>query len=522
MSELCKILIVDDEILVRQGIKHHLNWEQHGFQIVGEASNGKEALAMIEPLSPDIIITDIVMPVMDGEEFVRVLKSHYPNIEVIVLSSYGEFNYVRSTFQSGVADYILKPKLETSELLQVLQTTARKIPGLNYSAHSRSGELSLDQQLERLLSGYPPEDQESQLLKLFPHRSFLLAGADLSGVSGDHHSYMSGLSSRLKSCLVGCSFPAIAKVIPTESKQLLMLINVASQHEGQVSQIIRGFAAEQSNSMLMLVWAVSSGFTDLLKLEAVYREEWLSLLSYRFYLPEHNYLRASELPAVLEIPEFDMKQLLAELRKGQFHEGFHRLRAYVSKAASNYQVPPFQFKSFLGNAIFNMTVVLTGTSERMKELDQVKYDYFRAIDESRSASEAVIWMERFLEMAEQLAEAQAPLPGEDNMRRLIEYIDEHYSEPLSLGTLSKHFHFNPSYLSSYFSTHNAEGFSEYLNKIRIRRASELLCSSALTISEISAQVGYGDHSYFTKVFKKQTGLSPSQYRRDQYGKRAGQ
>lgn len=524
MSELCKILIVDDEILVRQGIRHHLNWEQHGFRIVGEASNGKEALAMIEPLSPDIIITDIVMPVMDGEEFVRVLKTHYPNIEVIVLSSYGEFNYVRSTFQSGVADYILKPKLETSELLQVLQTTARKVPGLNYSAHSRGGELSLEQLLERLLSGYPPEDQEqeSQLLKLFPHRSFVLAGADLSGVSGDPHSYMSGLASSLKSCVAECSFPAIAKVIPSESKQLLMLINVASQDEGQVFQMVRDFAAEKSNSMPMLVWAVSTGFEDLLKLEAVYREEWLSLLAYRFYFPGHTYLRASELPAVLEVPEFDMKQLLAELRKGQFHEGFHRLRAYVSKAASNYRVPPFQFKSFLGNAIFNMTVVLTGSSERMKELDQVKYDYFRAIDESRSVSEAIIWMERFLEMAEQLAEAQAPLPGDDNMRRLLQYIDEHYSEPLSLGTLSKHFHFNPSYLSSYFSTHNAEGFSEYLNKIRIRRASELLCSSTLTISEISAQVGYGDHSYFTKVFKKQTGSSPSQYRRDQYGQRAGQ
>ncbi|MED4958707.1 response regulator, partial [Paenibacillus macerans] len=106
MRELCKILIVDDEILVRQGIKHHLNWEQYGFQIVGEASNGKEALEMIGRLSPHIVITDIVMPVMDGEEFTRVLKAHFPQIEVVVLSSYGEFNYVRSTFQSGVADYI--------------------------------------------------------------------------------------------------------------------------------------------------------------------------------------------------------------------------------------------------------------------------------------------------------------------------------------------------------------------------------------------------------------------------------
>lgn len=518
MSEFCKILIVDDEILVRQGIKHHLNWEQHGFQIVGEASNGKEALEMIEQLSPDIIITDIVMPVMDGEEFVRILKTHYPQIEVIVLSSYGEFSYVRSTFQSGVADYILKPRLETSELLQVLQNTARKIPGLNYKAQSRNGELSLDQLLERLLAGFQPEDQ-TQLLKFFPHRSFVLAGADLSGVSGDPHSYMAGLASGLKTCLEEGSVPAVPRVIAAESKQLLMLINVSQENEGQVFQLVKGFAAEKSSGMPKLVWAVSPAFDDLMKLETVYREEWLRLLSYRFYFPDHSYLQASELPAVPEVPEFDMKQLLAELRKEQYHEVFHHLREYVGKAACNYRVPPFEFKSLLGNAIFNMTVVMTEASERMKELDQVKYDYFKAIDESKSVSEAVTWMNGFLEMAEQLAEAHTPLPGEANMRRLLEYMDEHYSEPLSLGTLSKHFHFNPSYLSSYFSTHNAEGFSEYLNKIRIRKAAELLSASTLTISEISARVGYGDHSYFTKVFKKQTGASPSQYRRDQYGKR---
>ena len=518
MSELCKILIVDDELLVRQGIKHHLNWEQHGFQIVGEASNGKEALEMIEQLSPHIIITDIVMPVMDGEEFVRILKTHYPRIEVIVLSSYGEFSYVRSTFQSGVADYILKPRLETSELLQVLQSTARKIPGLNYIAQSHNGELSLDQLLERLLAGYQPEDQ-AQLLQFFPHRLFVLAGADLSGATGDPHSYIAGLASSLKSWLEAGSVSVVTNAIAAESKQLLMLINVPQENEGQVFWLIKQFAAEKSSGMPKLVWAVSSGFADLLKLEAIYREEWLRLLSYQFYFPDHSCLRASELPAVLEAPEFDMKQFLADLRKEPYHEVFHRLREYVGKAACNYRLSPFEFKSFLGNVIFNMTVVMTEASERMKELDQVKYDYFKAIDESKSVSEAVAWMNKFLEIAEQLAEAHAPLPGEANMRRLLEYMDEHYSEPLSLGTLSQHFHFNPSYLSSYFSTHNAEGFSEYLNKVRIRKAAELLSASTLTISEISARVGYGDHSYFTKVFKKQTGSSPSQYRRDQYGKR---
>ena len=117
MAISCRVLIVDDELLVRQGIKHLLNWEHEGFQIVGEASNGKEALELIERMEPHIVITDIVMPVMGGEELTRAVKARFPEIEVIILSSFGEFDYVRSTFQSGVVDYILKPKLEAVQLL---------------------------------------------------------------------------------------------------------------------------------------------------------------------------------------------------------------------------------------------------------------------------------------------------------------------------------------------------------------------------------------------------------------------
>lgn len=116
-----RLLIVDDEILIRQGIKHYVNWEQEGFEIVGEAAHGQEALDLIEVVKPDFIITDIVMPIMDGEELTRIVKEKYPHIEVIVLSSFGDFDYVRSTFQNGVLDYILKPKLDAESLLAVLR-----------------------------------------------------------------------------------------------------------------------------------------------------------------------------------------------------------------------------------------------------------------------------------------------------------------------------------------------------------------------------------------------------------------
>ena len=130
MQQFCKILIVDDEYIIRQGIKHLLDWEKHGFQVVGEADNGKQALEMIEKDPPDIVLTDIVMPVMDGIELTKMLNIKNSGIQVIVLSGYSDFEYVKSTFQSGAVDYILKPTLNPKELLSVLQKAVQRIPNL--------------------------------------------------------------------------------------------------------------------------------------------------------------------------------------------------------------------------------------------------------------------------------------------------------------------------------------------------------------------------------------------------------
>ncbi|NGZ76623.1 response regulator, partial [Saccharibacillus alkalitolerans] len=178
MEQACRILIVDDEVLVRQGIKHYLDWEKYGFRIVGEASNGREGLEAIERLRPHIVLTDIVMPIMEGEEFTRLIKKNHPEIEVIVLSSYGEFDYVRSTFQNGVADYILKPKLETQELLRVLQNTAKRIPGIRYTGEGVGAGPDAEAVLEKLASGYDAGEAAppALLAELFPHDEFVLVG----------------------------------------------------------------------------------------------------------------------------------------------------------------------------------------------------------------------------------------------------------------------------------------------------------------------------------------------------------
>lgn len=127
-------------------------------------------------------------------------------------------------------------------------------------------------------------------------------------------------------------------------------------------------------------------------------------------------------------------------------------------------------------------------------------------------------LDDYLSRIMELTSSAVPAPGSNaNMTKLLQYIEEHYAEPLTLTELARHFHFNPSYLSSLFTTYNHEGFKEHLNKVRTGKAAELLRAGEAPIAEISSMVGYGDHSYFCKVFKKYSGLSPSSYRRQYYG-----
>ncbi|WP_046216209.1 response regulator transcription factor [Paenibacillus wulumuqiensis] len=521
MKELCKILIVDDEVLVRQGIKHYLVWEQYGFQIIGEASNGREALDLIDELQPHIVITDIVMPVMDGEEFTRIVKQNYPEIEVIVLSSYGEFSYVRSTFQSGVADYILKPKLETQELLQVLQKTARRIPSIAYDEAADDEQVTVDHIIEKLVAGYEMDYDPEMIAIHFPYNSYTLVGIQPQQLrtSGSEltlqqkSSYVSAISGRLAECIESAGVPVSFRPVAADPQLIIFLLNMNSGDENFMTAQIRELAQAQGAEEQQTAWAMGEAFTRIDQLGVVYHQ-LVKLLEYRFYFPERILMVEAELGEPVSLPgAFNLKQFAEEMRRENFESAFTELGTYVQAMAGNYRATPFELKSFLGNIIFNIITLLGNQDYDVKQLDEEKYDYFREINDAVHVEATVAVLNEFLDRVSLQIQSRSSQNGSANMKMLLEYIEEHYAEPLSLTGLGQHFHFNPSYLSSYFTTHTKEGFSEHLNKIRVEKAAEMLRTDSYSISEISGKVGYSDHSYFTKVFKKWTGLSPSQYRR---------
>ncbi|NBD27552.1 response regulator transcription factor [Paenibacillus glycinis] len=517
MSIYCRLLIVDDEALIRNGIKHYMNWEQEGFQIVGEASNGKEALALIEELQPHIVLTDLVMPVMDGEELTRRIKLHHPEIEVIVLSSFGDFDYVRSTFQSGVRDYILKPKLDTGQLLDVLKTVADKMPSLQAGGGGGKHGPSVKTVLEKLLAGFEQGDLHmgGELAQAFPHRMFCLLGLDLRGRPvtkqeiGDIRQRMEDELG--KQALYAHQF--VYHSLKTDAAMIVVLFNLDYPILSLLPFWARTMADAVARPELEAAIIVSEPFSELPRLATVYKKSLLRLMDYAFYFPRKKLLVYNELPEPPQAQEpFNLNRFTEAFKRERFDAAFDYLREYMVSYTNDYTTDVFAFKSFLNNLMFNVTVLLGNMGYAVAPLESKKYDYFKAIEESRSAAAAAGLLEAFVAEAKQCIADKTEQAGNANMKRLLDYIHAHYAEPLNLTEMAKHFHFNPSYLSSYFSSHHNEGFVDYVHRVRLEKAEELLRAGEASISEISGMVGYSDHSYFCKVFKKHTGLSPSRYR----------
>ena len=481
--ELCRTLIVDDEILIRQGIKHYLDWEQEGFTIVGEASNGREALELIEKLDPHIVVTDVVMPIMDGEALTRIMKEKYPHIGLIVLSSFSEFDYVRGAFQNGVIDYILKPKLNADVLLKALRLAAGQLEDF----HLGTGEhdQTLMEKLRRLYEGSDISINE-EAAAYFPHKYFQV------------------LSVRyLNAVHLPKDFPdrnGIFSPILLSADCKIYLWNGGKKLDANM------FSDLPKSACI----CVTESFQNILELKDK-QKELEKVESYRFYFPDWVYLSEEILPPnpVTE-HVFQMDCFIEECKRDNFQEAFSYLKQHMNQAVRNYKQDIVEYKAFLNNIMFNLIVLLGNLKYETGLLEKKKYDYFQRVGQAEDVYRANETVESFLGEVEGIVKNEE---RQGHMRMLTEYIKAHYHEALSLADIANHFHFSPSYLSNYFSVHSKEGFSGYLNRIRIEAAVILLRQNDIPISKISEQVGFSDHSYFCRVFKKQTGYSPSQYRR---------
>ncbi|GAE92217.1 DNA-binding response regulator [Gracilibacillus boraciitolerans JCM 21714] len=299
--------------------------------------------------------------------------------------------------------------------------------------------------------------------------------------------------------------------IPIKKDSALYIVNFSEESIEPIKEAINH--SDKRIAAKQLKWIISAPFRSLRELQEVYQNNHKKIQQYHFYLPDRRILSYDELPDPIdERVSFDLNHLIYLFKRKQFQEAFIYLNEHIGILSNRYDTDVFEFQSWLENITFNIIVLLGNMNYNIKELEKEKYAYFTEINDAFHVRDAISIFDSFLSKVEKQV---APETGEtmSNIQLLLDYIEEHYDNHLTLSTLAKHFHFNPSYLSSYFSKHHKEGFSEYLNNVRIKNAINMLASTDMSISAISEAVGYSDPSYFTKVFKKITNTSPSTFRK---------
>lgn len=505
MESSCKIMIVDDEFIMRQGIRFMMRWEEEGYEIVGEASNGKEALDLIPKLEPHIILCDIAMPIMSGLDFIKIVNREYPDIKTVVLSSYDNFEYVREALLNGAADYVLKPTLNSEELLKLVRKVSQDIPDLQLKKKTVSG---LDKMLERYLTGCENELKGTdEFRNVLPHSCYRLFVLPLRCRDGSGVDISPVLYEKMEEFLNNIPYCRYLRFL-LRRETLCVVLNYGVRDEERLMEDLRDFMNQLGMISERILGTLGLQYKKLEDLKKDFQTPG-------FLERESFYYRGIHLCSIREITEedtlekFDFRKFASAVVSHKYSEAIEIFRIYIEKAVK-IQMPEFKLKNQTKNLLYNL---VGDSDDRVQELEEISREAFDKIEKSSGCEE---FLDVFEEIIEKIVTVLETTEEDQNvyLGKILDYIQKHYTEELNLQNLAAEFNFSYSYLSAYFNQHACEGFSEYVNKIRIQKACEFLKESRYSIAQVSSVVGYSDHSYFCRVFKKITGKTPSAYRRD--------
>lgn len=483
----CKILIVEDELIVRKALRYIIEQESGEFEIIGEVTNGEEALEFLECDLPHIMICDIMMPRMNGLELLRTANLKYPEVSTIILSGYQDFEFVKSAFKYGVFDYILKPELESDHLLKTLGRLGRKKGVIHTRARGKAGGDGRDSEQTDSYSSY-------YLIAIQPGR--ILQGASNKQELAIGH--MEGLIKEAFGRLCVDSFVL--------KKCQVYVYTIGSFYPGMFEEKLKKMVEEARTYLRNIEMIVSPAYGEMDDLEAE-AQKLSELFPYRFFDSGREWLDLRK-NWVTELPILDHKAV-CELVCQKKAEGVKSVLVDYLNSLRGMAVSETAVKKLMESTLYNTIFELNENDFCPPRLEEGKLSFLTAIGAADSLDGLI---EVVVSVYQEIGQSMEEVHETGLYSRITEYLYQHYSEPVTLKTLAGDFNMNYSYLSACFSSHIGSGFNEFLNSIRVEKAKALLSSSDLSLSEIAQEIGYTDQSYFGRVFKKQTGYSPHTYR----------
>jgi len=514
-----KLLIVDDEYLARFALKNIV--EKNIFEIteIESATNGREAIDKVESFKPDICLIDIKMPGINGLETIKLLKERNLELHFIIVSAYEYFEYAQEAIQLDIEDYLLKP-VAKDKLIDTINQTIVKINKRRASFHE---ELKLKEQLRTILPFLEAQVLHSLLLSnqeielhnyhdLFEFSLesgyILIAKYDLG--RDNPNIYQANIEikrfidnfhyqiKRLTKCLIGPALIAqIYAFIPqkeNDSTQVKKFLSKLSERLGD-KKVKLGAGRVYTSENLNLSYQEA-----LIALEA---DTQANYVIYQDTIKDSS-----------SISDYhEEEQVFCKLiTQGKIQQAITSFSAIFHLISLAHKKNILKIKSKLLLLIGHVTRFLPTNISRLEKYINEEERLIQKIMASENSEELKISFINFLKNVDVLY--LQDLKGEENevIREAIKFIDGSYAEEISLEEVAKRLNISYHYLSKLFKETTGKNFSDYLTELRIEKSKMLLIKQKLSVKEISYLVGYNDANYFTKIFKKITGYTPSDYR----------
>jgi two-component system response regulator YesN len=522
-----KVIIVDDEKLLRQGFMSMTDWTKSGFQVAGEAANGREALKVIERVHPDIVVTDIRMPIMNGIELTRIIKERYPTIEVIILSSYNDFEYVKETLKFGALDYILKSKMRYKELIEIMQKASltinkRQLWQFNLSTNEETesintfmrnlvhGKFLEPSKISLVLDKFAIVLKEDRLLMMICKLDLGPDEERSSEMSIDNDIDTIRLLAGYINNEIKDKYSSYSFVYSRDT--IISILNAPDDDQKDLNTVCTDIIEKISSNYGANLWFLKSAVFDSYAKIADIFSDIMKYSQYCFYKEPNHMYKTGDFGESISNLDLDYKHLNRFVEANEFD----KLREYVIQtitaliSEAKYPEPYVLKKTII--EIYNFIIhKLPEAGINTAELSQNKFNYFRNIENSSSLSLLTLLFSDILNQIQVHVNNFKYNKYGLTLNCVLNYMKNNYSENISLTLMAEHFHLNKNYLCQLFKQKTGEHFNDYLIKIRIEKAKEMLRQSDQNISVVCELVGFSNPSYFAKIFKEIVGMKPSEY-----------
>lgn len=527
---MIKVMIVDDEPFIRQGLKILIDWEKHGFDVCGEASNGEEAIAILQSRAIDLVITDIKMPQMNGIELIDHVRTKMNSrVKFIILSGFFEFEYAKKAIKYEVVDYVLKP-VQREELLRVLeeykQVYYATLEELRRKEYSRK--LLLDQYLSNLICEIEEVDLEDTSQYLCQGEYWRYIGFEYDVMEDEYDNldlvekrkYQRVLYDTLKKYMGKDWYHVYLESTKEEQEYVVGLIFVDS-----FAKDIKLMEKEYFKQLYMtlkevlsypLRMYVGTKVNDITKLGQSYRSVELLRSIPVSSRDNHHLLEYDEIRMNTTgnkyLAEKDTLDILMRAIEENQQEVIENIIAQMFAEVKNQCIEPEVVKLTLNYILFNMLYI-------SKEIDSNSdhEEIFKIITQNRvesmSVHKSIKNLKRIaIEFAVYISQIRQHTFG-GVLKDIEREITENYMENLSLKYLSEKYFINSAYLGQIFKKQYGIPFKDYLNNYRIDRAAEMLIRSDDKIYHVANAVGFNNTDYFINKFVQLKGITPLQYRK---------